>query len=282
MKKVEISNVFDNRIIKYFAAIFLVVFLWQNSFSKDLKIISLAPSVTKQIYLLEAQDQLVGVTGYCKVAKPDHKEIVAASMSVNTEKIVSLQPDVIVTTNLTKSKELNLLEKLGFKLVVLPSPSGFDEICDQFIEIGKVIGKEMLAKNIVEEQKIALSNLQTRIPSGKILDIFIEIGAKPLWTATGNTFMHDYIVQLGGKNIAEGMKSGSIGRESVLLKNPDVIIIVTMGMVAKEEKETWQKYKQLNAVKNNKIFIVDADKCCSPTPVSFREVVEELVNKIYN
>lgn len=51
-------------------------------------------------------------------------------------------------------------------------------------------------------------------------------------------------------------------------QNPDVIIITTiMGIVGKEKKKIWQKYKTISAVRNDRIYIVDFDKFRSSTPV---------------
>ena len=65
-----------------------------------------------------------------------------------------------------------------------------------------------------------------------------------------NTFMNDFITFAGGENIASDLTRGTITRESVLLRNPDVIVIVTMGILAEEEKDRWASSKQLNAAKN--------------------------------
>ena len=48
-----------------------------------------------------------------------------------------------------------------------------------------------------------------------------------------------------------------------------------------EEKEKWQKYTQLNAVRNDRIFLLDADKACSPTPITFIESLEDIIRMIY-
>ena len=54
-----------------------------------------------------------------------------------------------------------------------------------------------------------------------------------------------------------------------------------MGMVASEEKSKWMSFDKLNAVKNNRIYTIDADKACSPTPLSFVETLKEIVDFLY-
>ena len=62
----------------------------------------------------------------------------------------------------------------------------------------------------------------------------------------------------------------------MLERNPDVIIITTMGIAGEKEKETWMKYGSIAAVRDNNIYILDPDKVCSPTPVTFVEALKEI------
>ena len=102
-----------------------------------------------------------------------------------------------------------------------------------------------------------------------------------MFAATGRYFINDYIEFAGGINIAKDAKEGIYSREQVLKANPDVIIITTMGIAGEEEKELWQKYKVLNAVKNGQIYIIDTDKITSPTPMTFVKTLEEFVHILH-
>jgi len=111
--------------------------------------------------------------------------------------------------------------------------------------------------------------------------VFIQIGTKPLFTAGKNSFVNDFIEFAGGTNIAKDTEVGIYSREKVLEENPDVIIIVTMGIRGIKEKEIWQRYKNINAVKNKRIYIIDSYKICSPTPISFVETLKELIKILH-
>jgi iron complex transport system substrate-binding protein len=108
------------------------------------------------------------------------------------------------------------------------------------------------------------------------------LGAKPLFAATGRYFVNDYIEFAGGVNIAKGAKEGIYSREEILRANPDVIVIVTMGIVGEEEKRIWKRYETINATKNNKIYIVDSYDFCNPTPVSFVKTLEQMVGILHS
>jgi len=245
------------------------------------RIVSLVPWVTKSIYLMGEKEKLVGCTSYCPVEASDNIPVVASAMSVNLEKTLTLRPDIVVASSLIKPETIDNLKKLGLKVVYLPYPKSFEEICSYFIQIGELVGQGAKAKSIVAQQRERLAGLKAKVPAGKNPNVFIQIGAKPLFGAVPDTFMDDFIRFSGGKNIATGLKIGSVTREFVLTQNPDVIFIVTMGIVAEEEKDVWLNYPALSASKSKKIFILDADKTCSPTPILFVDALEEMIKLMY-
>lgn len=245
------------------------------------KIVSLTPSITKQLILLGVQHQVVGHTSYCPPEDLPNSQLVASATEVNVEKIALLDPDMVLVSTLTKEKVVKNLRKLGIEVYYLHMPASYKEIRAQFIQIGQMVQKADKARRIMQRQENRLDSLQKLIPKNKRPRIFIEIGANPLFGATSRSFMHDYINYANGVNILEDVKSGMVSRESVLVKNPDAILIVTMGIVGQEEKEIWQEYPNLSANKKDQIFILDADESSSPTPISFTMVVEKIIHLLY-
>lgn len=245
------------------------------------RIISLGPSLTQSIYYLNAQSQLVGCTSYCHAAKPDNKPIVSSAVKPNLEKIVSMKPDLVLASGLTSVKELETLRKMGIRVEVFKSPKTFDEICSQFIALGKLVGKEERAVAVIDSVKqraeaIRLQN-SNRNPKPRF---FIQIGASPIFTVLPNTFMNDYITYCGGENIAQDLTAGTIGKELVIARKPDYIFVVTMGITGDEEKAMWSVFKNIPASKNDNIFILDSNIACQPTPITFIETLDLITNCI--
>jgi len=266
---------------RYFILTILLVVQMIVQAQQAKRIVSLVPWVTKSLYLMGEQSRLVGCTSFCPVEASDHIPVVANAMSVNIEKTFTLKPDVVIASSLNKPETIDNLKKLGIKVVMQPYPKSFDEICTYFVQIGDLVGQGAKARQIVDQQKARLAKLKAGIPSGKTPNLFIQIGAKPLFCAVPGTFMEDFIRFSGGRNIAEDLKLGSVTREYILKQNPDVNFIVTMGIVAEEEKDTWLSYQSLSASKSKKIFILDADKTCSPTPILFVDALEEMIGLMY-
>jgi len=244
------------------------------------RIISLGPSLTKELYLLEAEDRLIGCTVYAPECAKD-KEKVGTVIDINLEKIIKLKPDLVLATSLTNPRQVEKLRKLKIKVIVFPQAKSFQELCDQFLELAKLVGKEDKAKGIIREVKEKVKSIRDKIKDLKKTKVFIQIGAKPLFTAGKNSFLNDFIEFAGGVNIAKDTEFGIYSREKVLKKNPDVIIIVTMGIRGIREKEIWQRYKNMNAVKNKRIYIIDSYKICSPTPISFVETLKGLIKILH-
>jgi ABC-type Fe3+-hydroxamate transport system substrate-binding protein len=253
-------------------------FLSFLSFSQNVKkVISLAPSITENIYLLGAQDRLVGCTSYCTQAVADQIQTIGSTIDVNVEKIFALQPDLVLTMEMTKSQDLEAMKKIGLNVVVIPTPKSFDEICEQTMYIGKLIGSEKAAQKVIQETKTIVNDIQMK--SAQLSNkpkVFFQIGASPIFTVLQNTFMDDFILITNGENIANGLTKGTMTRESILVKNPDVIIIASMGGFGKEEQMVWNNFKGITAVKNNKVFIIPSETSCSPTPVNFAKALTDV------
>jgi ABC-type Fe3+-hydroxamate transport system substrate-binding protein len=270
------------RIKGFFQLVLFFVFtvLQINGYAQQVKrIVSLAPSITENLYLIGAQDKLVGCTSYCTQAVDDGVQQIGSTIDVNVEKILTLNPDIVLTMLMTKPQDVEAMRKLGIKVEVLPTPKNFEEICMQTIQIGKLTGFENEARQVTENARQKVDSLKQLALRNKIKHkIFFQLGSNPVFTVLPNTFMNDFILFCNGENIASEMKSGIISRESVLAKNPDVIIIATMGGFGAEEKKVWESYKSMNATKKQRIYLIDSETSCSPTPENFARAFADVIS----
>ena len=275
--KLVISN--QNFLVRrlFLIFIFLLLIIYSALAQEVNRVISLAPSITENIYLVGAQKKLVGCTSYCKQAIADGVEQVGSTIDVNIEKILVLKPDLVLTMQMTKPQDIAAIKKLGIRVEVIPTPKNFDEICEQTERIGQLLGvKKGTAKILLEtrRQVDSLKNICSKIPTKKI---FFQIGAEPVFTVLPNTYMNDFILFSHSENIADGMTKGTMTRESVIAKDPDIIIIATMGGFGTKEEKIWSGYSGLKAVENHKIFLIDSETSCSPTPYNFAKAFADVV-----
>lgn len=249
------------------------------SFEKPPKrVVSLAPSLTKALFLLGVENRLVGVTIYCKEPqKAQHLPKVGTVISFDIEKVLSLRPDLLLATPLANRAQLDRIESLGVKVLVFKSPDSFDELCEQFVRLGTVFSVEQKARDIVRLAERELATIK-RKPKRKFV-VFVQLGIEPIWAAGKDSFLGE-AVRLAGGIVPVPGRGGPMERERVFKINPDVILIVDMGITGERERERWMGFPSLKAAKDNKVFLIESDLYCSPTPLSFVQGVKELYKLI--
>lgn len=246
------------------------------------RIISLGPPITESLYLLAVEDKLIANTTYCiRPKEAGDKEKIGDTMRANLEKLITLKPDLILATSLSNPKQIQRLRDLGIEVISFSDPADFSQLCRDFLKLGKIVGQEKEAVDVVQNARERVDVVRQRIRDLPGTKALVQIGARPLWVAPGESFINDLIRMAGGINIGPSGKSGLYSLEETLKANPDVIIIATMGIVGQTEKKSWQRYKSINAVKNNRIHIMDSYRLCSPTPVTFVEALEELAEILH-
>ncbi len=246
------------------------------------RIISLAPAITEELFLLDAENLLIANTYYCK--RPDRAKIirkVGNLKNFDIEKVIELKPDLILCTTLANTGKITKLKQFGIKVTELPPARTFEEICSNFYKLGSAINKKDKAEQIITDVKSQVEHIKQLTKNISKKKVFMQIGAKPLVTVNRDYFINDYIKYAGGINISGSAISNRYSRESVLAENPDVIIITNMGIASDEEKRNWKKYPALTAVKNNDIYIVNSDVFCNPTIITFLESLKAVTQMLH-
>ncbi|THB72921.1 MAG: cobalamide ABC transporter substrate-binding protein [Desulfobacteraceae bacterium] len=242
------------------------------------RVVALGPLITDMIYLLEADNRLVGVTSYCTIPEgTEKKEIIGTVMQMNVEKIVSLRPDAVFASTLTRPKQIQSLRNQGIRVIKFNNPTHFDGICEMFLNIGKLLGRTRHAQQLINQTREQVSAIAEKAKDLPKRSVFIQIGLKPLKTSEQGTFISNYIELAGGSNIARVRAAGVYNRENVLKENPDVILVATMGSsrkAAEKEKDRWMTFGMLKAVQSREVHVLDPDIVCSPTPVTFVKALE--------
>lgn len=268
--------------MKKIISLLILLFITTSLFAEYKRIISLAPSATESLYELGLYDNVIANTVYCSdgIVK---KEKVGTVTEPNIEKIISLNPDLIVATKEGNYKTvIDKLVRLKLTVYVMEPYSSFEDVCFNFQQLANYLNKSDEAGKIISDVKKEISKLSNENKDKNQEKIFWEVGANPIFTVGKKSFVNEYNKYINGINVFENieMRYPNISVESVIEKNPDIILLVNMGDVSDQEILKWNKYKKITAVQNKKIFLLEADDIFTPTPKKFLNGIKVLRKKL--
>jgi iron complex transport system substrate-binding protein len=238
------------------------------------RIISLAPSNTEILFALGLDDKVVGVTEYCDYPQAaETKPKVGGFSTVDIEKVISLEPDLVLATHIHGETVIPALEKLGLTVVAL-TPGSLNEVLDSITLVGKITGQSKEASKLVNDLrrriKAVTDKTQNLSPDQKP-SVFYITWHDPLMTAGTETLANDVISNAGGQNIAYDISGDkAITLETVIYRDPEVIV-ASVGMGSGEDLpwqyiQTESRLENTQAVLNNRVYKIDGDIIHRPGP----------------
>jgi iron complex transport system substrate-binding protein len=235
------------------------------------RIVSLAPNITEILFSLGLDEEIVGVSIHCNFPeKAKSKVQVGSYISLDFEKITSLQPDLIIATGAGNTRDMvERLERIGFKTYTI-FPKKFDDILQSIRHIGQVVNREKEARGIVEGMRTRKQRVVGLTQGLSRPKVFIQIGDAPIVTVGKGSFADDLIHLAGGENIAGKEKEvyPRFGMEEIIKRSPEVIVISSMNPRGDYQKilQDWSQWKTIPAVKNGRIHLIDSDLLDRPSP----------------
>jgi iron complex transport system substrate-binding protein len=244
------------------------------------RIVSLAPNITEILFELGLGDKIVGVSEFSNYP-PAARKIpqVGALLNPNFEAIVALKPDLVIMVN-EMADEQSRFDSLGIQTLIVRHDS-LDDILESIKIIGNKSGKSEEAEKIVSGIKSRIEQIQNSVQNQIQPRVMISLGhdysqdpkARPMniSIAGDDGFYSQMIEYAGGRNVYEGqIPFPVVNWESVIKMNPQIIIDIGPVETKPIDKEIiiqqWKNFSQVDAVKNNKIYVFTEDYTAIPGP----------------
>ncbi len=233
------------------------------------RIISLMPSVTEIVFDLEAGKRLKGVTMYSNEPfAASQLPKIGSYVHLDLEKIVSLRPDLCLAVR--DGNPLHIIDKItALDIPVFTvDPRNLEEIMESIEMLGQILQAENKASEITLQMKQRIAAVEKNVATGRRPAVFFQIDAAPIISAGSNTFIDQLITRAGGVNQAAGPTPyPRYSWEDILIMQPEIVLIASMagGHSPEELKASWMKWPQIPAVKNKKIYVIDASLFDRPT-----------------
>lgn len=240
------------------------------------RIVVLDPATVEMIYMLGAEDKIVGVANLER-SKVWPEEKVAKLESVGTfikpslERIITLKPDLVITSALTDDNLNNGLKSNNIEAKRIQANS-IEEIFTNFMEVAKMLGKENEANKIIAEKRAKLEEIKKMAAINK-KGLFV-MSASPLMVFGNDNLPNDIMKLLNIKNIAENQKGRNpiVTPEFIIKENPDMII--TLLPNPSQIVTTNPQLKNVNAIKNNKFIVVNSSQILRGSPRTIDQIEE--------
>lgn len=240
--------------------------------------VSLSPSLTETIYLLGAEEKLIGVTRFCEYPpEAKTKERVGGFLDPNYEAIYRLRPDVVLIPG--GAVELRkTLENYHLRVVECPQKT-VDDVLASTRLLGEILGCSERAEELVQETLRRLEKIRQAgvgRPRPRVLFVVGRNYSAELPEEVylvGKDGLCDAVLELaGGENAYTGeIAFPKVSVEGILRMNPDVILEITpdAGVMALSDEAflaPWKRLPQLDAVRNDRVFRLCGNPPLLPSP----------------
>ena len=226
------------------------------------RIVALAPHLVENTFSAGAGDQLVGVVAYSDYPEAAKSiPIVAGYNKTNLEKILELQPDLIIAWQSGNSQaSIQMLKELGFN-VYIDQADSLTDVAKSIQDIGTLSGHSEQANEVANNYLAKLSEIEQENKDKIEVSTFYQVWNSPLQTISGDHIISNAIEVCGGRNIYAGAFAVApiINFESILERDPTVIIASETSDNSSEWIDEWLKWPSLTAVQSNNLFFVDPD-----------------------
>lgn len=246
------------------------------------KVISLTPANTEILFALGMGDKVIGVDSYSNYpAEAANCDIVGDYSGPNVELVTSLKPDVVFAGNGLQQEVIDQLTTLGLT-VVCNDPTQYEDIYGGIELIAKVMGADAAA--VTKSMRDKEAEIAAKVEGApKVKAYFaLSFGEYGDYTCGPNTFVDSMISMAGGENVAADAETAwpQYSLEQLVSKDPDVILVSGDQSMA-DAFMAAEMYKDLRAVKEGKVFALDADTSNRPGP-RIVEALEQIARALHS
>lgn len=249
------------------------------------RIVSVSPQVTEILCDLGCMDRLVARTDFCLYPKSVTKvQSIGGITDANVEMIISLRPDIVITSSIFPKKLVTVLEDASLPVVSFKEGSKIEDMYKVMTILGDLTNRQSQADSLINICKKRLAKVSSMCDSiikteqAKRPKVYyvVGFGAGGDFSAGEDTYINEIFTLAGGDNIAKSAKNWSFNKEELFKNQPDYIFVRKADI---EKFKHTSPYSELKAVKANKVFGIDDLDLQTPRSIN---AIEYIFHTIYN
>jgi len=233
------------------------------------RIVSLAPYLTELLFAAGAGDVLVGVSEYSDYPAASRGiPRVGGGGGLDLERIVALHPDLVVAWQSgNPAWQVQRLRELGLTVFV-SEPRRLAAISHTIDSLARLAGTESAAQPVTADFNRRLAALRRTFRGRAPVRVYYQIWDRPLMTINGMHLIDDVIRLCGGNNVFADLPdlAPQVGIESVLQRDPQVIVVAAGRDETGSGLATWRRWPQLMAVRQGQLYEIERELLVRHTP----------------
>lgn len=247
------------------------------------RIVCLTEESTETLYLLGAQDRIVGISAF--TTRPEQarreKPVVSAFTSANVDRIKELKPDLVIGFSDIQAEIAKRLIAEGTE-VWITNQRSIDEILATIVRLGSLVGKNEASRKLADQLRDNINKVKARSSSRTAQPrIYFEEWYDPM--ISGIRWVSELIEIAGGQDVFQELSRYGLAKDriiqdpnTVIEKDPDLIIGSWCGKKFRPEKVVSRPgWENITAVKNNALFEMDSSIILQPGPAALSEGLEQ-------
>lgn len=260
---------------------------------KPERIITLSPSFLEPLGAVNAK----------LIARPSTKETmpefaqnleeVGAVYNINIEKVIALQPDLVIAYEGMHDKFLPILETNKIPVIVVKMKT-YQDVIEKLNLFAEITGEKEKGTALAASMNDKVQAVINKTPKEHKKIAILHSTAKSVTVELEGSIAGSTAMMLGFNNIASGSKalekdpdSTPYSLEKLVERDPDMIFVVTMGRMEDIKKrmladiESNPAWNSLNAVKNKKVYFLPQELFLLNPGLRYPEAVETMAKTAY-
>ena len=250
------------------------------------RIVCLTEETTEALYLMDAGDLVVGVSGY--TARPPEarqKPKVSAFINARFDKILALEPDLVLGFSDLQADIAAELVRRGCNVTVFNQRS-ISEILRMIRMLGALIGRQDRGEALATQLEQGLDTIRASAATlPRRPRVFFEEWDSPL--ISGIRWVEELVEIAGGDPIFPEHRDAKLARDRIVdpgvvrSRAPEIIFASWCGKKVKRATiESRPGWSDVPAVANGHIYEIKSTYILQPGPASLTEGVRQLHERI--
>lgn len=228
------------------------------------RVVSLVPTNSEMVCLLDCE-RLKGGTRYdrfpealAKKVQLKQVEIIGGGFDANLEKIVQLQPDLILTNGPTQQRFAVPLKNMGYATLSL-WPRDLAGLKRDFALLGELLEQERKAGRIIDEMERRFTKITARAKDKAKKRVYLQMWTDPLITVGKSSFPDWLVAAAGGINVFGDLPfdSAQISLESLIRRDPEVLIFLAVQKPIVKTLAQRPGWSSIRGVRNSHFCFID-------------------------